>query len=546
MTVLLETEIPRTLDALITQFTAEAQSGTRIEAWLFEDAPARAAAERVLAEAGISARLHSAYKPLLHFMLDEAKLTDVTDILIRTPAHPGGSALRFRLECYPLAGMLGGVQITFAKSDAALDYEVTLKSADGAASLHKVFAPNRAFSDHLGRGTLAPCGWLRVWRGDALVEDARIETEFEAAFRVAMDAVVAHGWGERQPYFETLEITVETGGIERPLDYADECVSTREALHEDLYFSLLEVFQRHAGRPPGDRGVQPGQIVPDIRPGEGPTRVRVALLPGKAEPIATGAPALLETATRPLTPDEISGALTELGGTRFDGRSVQGRPVEATHIAGKSPGLVVSAAQHANETSGIVGALRAAKILAARGNVDFAVIPLSNPDGHALHHRLRRTHPRHMHHAARYTALGDDLEFRKVEPLFEKATRLEAYRRTRAGLHLNLHGYPSHEWTRPLTGYAPVGFEIVGCAAWILPDRATRAGSRQIRRRVPARAHGAHRRGSRFACLQRAASRNICGAHRDAADPDPPFHSVRRLSSGIAGCAVYAYHRIPR
>jgi hypothetical protein len=192
--------------------------------------------------------------------------------------------------------------------------------------------------------------------------------------------------------------------------------------------------------------------------------VRVTLQPPVAHPIAAAAAMVIETATRPLTPDEIAAEVDRLGGMRFDGRSFQGRALPATHIAAEGPGLVISAGQHANETSGIVGALRAGKQLAARGTVNFALIPLANPDGHALHHWLRETHPRHMHHAARYTALGDDLEFRKAAPYYEKATRLEAYRRTGAGLHLNLHGYPSHEWTRPLTGYAPPRF-----SAWAIP-----------------------------------------------------------------------------
>jgi hypothetical protein len=33
-----------------------------------------------------------------------------------------------------------------------------------------------------------------------------------------------------------------------------------------------------------------------------------------------------------------------------------------------------------------------------------------------------------------------------------------------AKLHLNLHGYPSHEWTRPMSGYLPRGFEL-----WTIP-----------------------------------------------------------------------------
>jgi hypothetical protein len=69
-----------------------------------------------------------------------------------------------------------------------------------------------------------------------------------------------------------------------------------------------------------------------------------------------------------------------------------------------------------------------------------------------------------MLHAARYTALGDDVEYRDQPPLYERAARQEALSLSGAQLHVNLHGYPAHEWTRPLSGYLPQGFE-----AWTIP-----------------------------------------------------------------------------
>jgi len=126
--------------------------------------------------------------------------------------------------------------------------------------------------------------------------------------------------------------------------------------------------------------------------------------------------------------------------------------------------MMISGGQHANETSGVVGALRGASLLAKRDGAHFTVSPLENPDGYALHWRLCQSQPYHMHHAARYTALGDDFEYRTAEPLYEKEIRRESDKRTRAFLHVTLHGYPSHEWTRPLTGYIPRSFE-----SWTLP-----------------------------------------------------------------------------
>jgi hypothetical protein len=162
----------------------------------------------------------------------------------------------------------------------------------------------------------------------------------------------------------------------------------------------------------------------------------------------------LDEADSPLAPKQLAAEVERLGGTRFDGASVRGTPVLATEIDGKRLGLVVSAGQHANETSGVVGALRAAAILKARG-VKFSLVPQENPDGYALHRELRQHNPRHALHAARFTARGDDVAFRVEQPLAESAVRLEAFRREQVRLHVNLHGYPAHEWTRPHTGYVP-------------------------------------------------------------------------------------------
>ncbi len=113
-----------------------------------------------------------------------------------------------------------------------------------------------------------------------------------------------------------------------------------------------------------------------------------------------------------LTPDRIAEEVDRLGGMRFDGCVEAGRAGRSgTAVDGKDLGLVLSAGQHANETSGVVGVLRAAASLKARG-VKFALFPQENPDGYALHRALRLHNPRHMHHAARFSALGDDIAYR--------------------------------------------------------------------------------------------------------------------------------------
>lgn len=470
MTVLFEASFERTLDQLCAQLNGGAQSGNSVEAWTFDDARSRRAAERRLAERGVSARIRSAYKPLLHFFLEAVERRDLTAVTVAYPVHPQAPANRFLLEAYPLAALLAGAEVEFhPRADGAFHYDVTLTFKDGRREEQRVAAPNRVHTDMAGETSVSPTGWLRL--GDDGVGE-RLETDYERLFEAAMTAIIAHPWTGGEPYFEELSIRADYPAADEPLGFADEVVSLREALHEDFYFSLLEVFQRKSGRPLGDRGLKPGQIAPDIGLSDGAVRVRVELLPLSCDAATAADEPLdvpsLDRAAAPVGGAAILAGLERIGGEPFEAGTRSGRRVLARYVRGSDAPVMISGGQHANETTGVVGALRAANRLAQRPGAHFTVSPLENPDGYALHQRLRAANPRHMHHAARYTALGDDLEYRDLATagphLNEKAIRLEAERLSGARLHLNLHGYPSHEWTRPLSGYVPRNF-----AMWTLP-----------------------------------------------------------------------------
>ena len=474
MTVLFEASFERTLDRLCAQLTGSPQGGNPVEVWTFDDAPSRRAAERRLAERGVSARFRSAYKPLLHFFLEEVGeevwRRDLATVTVAYPVHPQAPANRFLLEAYPLAALLEGVEVAFhPRADGAFHYDVTLTFKDGRREEQRVAAPNRVHTDMAGETSVSPTGWLRLGDNGG---GERLETDYERLFESAMMAIVGHPWTGEEPYFEELSIRAEYPAADEPLGFADEVVSLREALHEDFYFSLLEVFQRRSGRPLGDRGLKPGQIAPDIGLSDGTVRVRGELRPlSRGAITAAGEPLdapSLDRAAAPVGDAAICAGLERIGGEPFEAGTRSGRRVLARYVRGSDAPVMISGGQHANETTGVVGALRAASRLAQRPGAHFTVSPLENPDGYALHHRLRADNPRHMHHAARYTGLGDDLEYRDPATagphLNEKAIRLEAERLSGARLHLNLHGYPSHEWTRPLSGYVPRNF-----AMWTLP-----------------------------------------------------------------------------
>jgi hypothetical protein len=461
MTVIFERHFERTLSRLV----ADAKPGQNFEAWTFDDRQSRERAERELKEKGVQARIRSAYKPLVNAFIEEIDLQDVDAIEVRYPVHPKAPDNRFRLEAYPLAAMVGNREVTFvARADSDFHYDLLLKGKAGHEGRLKVLAPNRVHVDAAEETSVSPTGWL-IQEGGA--EGERLFTDYEEVFEETIAAITRFGWGASEPYFEELNIRVTLPAADEALYVGDEVMSLREALHEDFYFSLLEFFQKKSGRPLGDRGLKPGQIVPQVLPSSGEISARVETQ-ALTSRYWDGAEQQIETATEPLAVQQIEAELDKIGGEAFEAPTRSGRTVRARYIKGRDAAVMISGGQHANETTGGAGALRAARRLAKIDGAHFTTSPLENPDGYALHQRLRKDSPRHMYHAARYTALGDDLEYRMEETaglyLFEKKIRFQAERLSGAQLHVNLHGYPAHEWTRPLSGYVPRNF-----AMWTLP-----------------------------------------------------------------------------
>ncbi len=438
---------------------AHGLSAASVETWTFDDAATRRRAEADFAARGVTARCRSAYKPLVCAFREEIATEGLTRAQITYPRHPDAGLRRFLLESYPLSALFPAVDFAFTEGPERADlprYDLHLTYADGHEVAASVLAPNRSHPDEAGNTALSPCGWL--------VADGRataLDTDFESLFRQTLQAIRDADW-QSEPYFAELNIAATLPIRDEDLAHGDEVMSLREALHEDLYFSLLEQFQVRSGRAQGDRRLQPGQIVPEIRFGPN-AAVRVELRALDAASDADHRQAL-DTADRALSPAQIADELAKVPGERFTAAAVSGRPVVAVHHPGPDRAMMISAGQHANETSAPVGSLRAGLRLAERADAHFTLSPLENPDGYALHQRLIADNPRHMHHAARYTALGDDLEYRDGAVLHEQAIRRAAELRSGAILHVNLHGYPAHEWTRPMSGYVPLGF-----AAWTVP-----------------------------------------------------------------------------
>ncbi|TVU88270.1 peptidase M14 [Vreelandella titanicae] len=465
---LLECSFPRTTRSLLDEYATPAYQGYQLEAWVFDDEAERHATEMAFKAAGINACLRSAYKPLVHFFLEEFSWESLQSLVIEYPVL-APAPRRFLLEAYPLAALVPenvtlrweGVEPTAITSP--LQYRVRVERSTGELETYAVEAPNRQHLDHVDEAQCSPCGWLRLTSPKGEISETIVETDVETLFQAAMATLASAQWQAASPYFEELNFTVHLPSSDRRLAWDDEHISLAEALHEELYFSSLEYFQRRAGLALGDRSIQPGQIVPEVS-----TQGERAYLKVSMRSLDASQPQRdlveLDTAQQAIGVTQIGQLLAELGGQAFRSNTRAGRSVGARYIVGSDRAVMVSAGQHANETSGVVGALRAAQALSRQPEAHFVISPLENPDGYALQGRLIATQPRHMHHAARYTAFGNDLQSQPLGQSFEHAIREQAFALSHAGLHINLHGYPAHEWTRPLSGYVPRGFEM-----WTIP-----------------------------------------------------------------------------
>ena len=121
--------------------------------------------------------------------------------------------------------------------------------------------------------------------------------------------------------------------------------------------------------------------------------------------------------------------------------------------------------QHANEVSSTSHILRLGELLATDPayrrileKVNVVLCPTLNPDGAAMAYELQKLTPTWMLHAGRYSALGMDITSRAIGLLPEAEVEGRLWRRWLPDIYLNPHGYPSHEWVQPFSGYVAPGF----------------------------------------------------------------------------------------
>jgi hypothetical protein len=132
------------------------------------------------------------------------------------------------------------------------------------------------------------------------------------------------------------------------------------------------------------------------------------------------------------------------------------------------PTLYCNGRQHANEVSATNYILKFTELLATKNEyqpfinqINFVFHPIENPDGAQLAYKLQKLTPFHSLHAGRYSTLGIDVghQVNADHPILPEArVRRELYSRWLPDIHLNLHGYPSHEWVQQFSAYSPFLF----------------------------------------------------------------------------------------
>jgi len=161
------------------------------------------------------------------------------------------------------------------------------------------------------------------------------------------------------------------------------------------------------------------------------------------------------------------------------GQSYRGRDISAMEITLPTPSELVSVAkltafkptilmmgrQHANEVSSTSHILRLGELLATDPayrkileKVNVILCPVMNPDGAEMAYELQKLTPTWMLHAGRYSALGMDITSRAAGLLPEAEVEGKLWRQWLPDIYLNPHGYPSHEWVQPFSGYIAPGF----------------------------------------------------------------------------------------
>lgn len=323
--------------------------------------------------------------------------------------------------------------------------------------------------------------------------------------------------GITKPLFQHVRFDVQMSEEERKLNIDEERISSLEALHEDIYFNLLDYFEYLGERSAGKPFTAPGGIHPfmnvvigskpfaqvtaygwtandiskvstrtlyfnvgynkpiavDIERGSEDSLESLHLLADKWESVDS----FYNTEEELRELEEIPGVHIWRGGISYQGsdipvievyRSSSSTWVSPHSLSTWKPTLLIETGHHANEVSSMPSILRLIKKIVTShpewlNAFNLVAIPCANMDGRALHRQLTKDNPEWKHHAARYNYVG--LEFTKVryeQTEFGEADVIPAIiYRWLPDIMIDDHGIPGHEWVQPFAGYnSPPRFPV--------------------------------------------------------------------------------------
>lgn len=254
---------------------------------------------RILRAKGYSPQVFvlNAYKPGLSWLREMvqpalAAIPRLARVRIACRAFASdASALEMRSrwlqEIYPGADLLAAAlglpleQVRLSLRARLRDvYVVTAWNRDGARVYQGGFTPRVSRFPYLpGRpewGWVHPCtGGIRLAQDGRVLADANLPTDRERFWRFfqenillalegAMEARIAGGGDLPPAFWEEASIDVRIPETDERLGLGEERVAPMEALHEDLYFVLLEHFRLFAERHRLPDGIQFGRILPRV------------------------------------------------------------------------------------------------------------------------------------------------------------------------------------------------------------------------------------------------------------------------------------------
>ncbi|NWG01238.1 MAG: hypothetical protein HXY44_00085 [Syntrophaceae bacterium] len=172
--------------------------------------------------------------------------------------------------------------------------------------------------------------------------------------------------------------------------------------------------------------------------------------------------------------DGIQGIKVIREGRSFEGRSLYSLehtyPYQSAFISHAKqiifkPTFFINCRHHANEISSTNAGFKLSYLLTQAPQyrrllkrVNVVINPMENPDGVVLLKEMLKNTPTDKLHAARYNGAGQEYYeeyFNPKTPFGEARAKSSIWERWLPDICVDNHGFPSHEWEQPFSGYSP-------------------------------------------------------------------------------------------